>query len=254
MILPGLVSVTFKGKPAEKVIELCQQAHICGIEWSENSHVQPNDVHEAERLYALCTAAGIQIAAYGSYCRFGQHEDDLARFKESLACAKAMHAPLIRIWAGRGASCDIDDATRSKWAEEARVMCSLAAQNHIKVAFEWHRNTLTDTNESGIRFIQEVNHENCYSLWQPTVALTIKQRIEGLDLLGDKLLNVHTFYWRGDERRPFEEGIHEWKQYFEHIDTSKDRYALLEFVMDDSEKQFVEDAKALHSFLEAYHE
>ena len=65
-----------------------------------------------------------------------------------------MHAPIIRIWAGRGASDDILEDTRKVWAQEVRMACELAKEAGIKVVLEWHRNTLTDKNESAIKFLK----------------------------------------------------------------------------------------------------
>ena len=118
------------------------------------------------------------------------------------------------------------------------------------MALEWHRNTLTDTNESGLRFMEQVNHRNLYSLWQPTVALDMQQRVDGIDLLGDRLLNLHIYYWPEQGIRcPLEEGVDKWKQYLAHVDSDKDRFGLLEFVMDDAEEQLKADAKVLHRIL-----
>ncbi len=254
MIYPGLVSVTFKEKKAEEVIELCKKAGLKGIEWSENSHVDPNDEKEAKRLYELSHEAGLKIAAYGAYFRFGQHENAEERFRSSLINAKAMHAPIIRIWAGRGASEEISEDMRKEWAKEARMACELATEEGIKVALEWHRNTLTDRNESAIRFLKEVDHANLYCLWQPTVALNMQERIEGIDLIQSCLLNLHTYYWQDGIRRPFEEGLDEWRQYLSHVKDDRERYALLEFVMDDREEQLLEDAESLKKLLAEYNQ
>ncbi len=254
MIYSGLVSVTFKEKSAEEIVELCKKANLKAIEWSENSHVQMADVEGAKHLYQLCKDAGIKIVAYGSYFRCGQHEDPEQRFRDSLTSAIAMHAPIIRIWAGRGVSDDILEDTRKVWAQEVRMACELAKEAGIKVALEWHRNTLTDKNESAIKFLKEVNHENLYCLWQPTVALNMKERTEGIDLIQSCLLNLHTYYWLDGVRRPFEEGLDEWRNYLSHVKNDQDRYALLEFVMDDSEQQLLMDAESLNKLLIEYNE
>ena len=67
--------------------------------------------------------------------------------------------------------------------------------------------------------------------------------------LGSRLANLHIYYWLDGVRRPFKEGIQEWKQYLAHIDRNADRFGLLEFVMNDTEEQFLEDAAALHQLL-----
>ena len=249
MIIPGMVSATFRDRPAEEIIALCVEAGLKAVEWSENAHVMPGDPDGAGRLYERTREAGLSVAAYGSYYRLGQNEDVEKTFGASLSSAAALHAPLIRVWAGTEESRAVSGETRKRLAKEAGEICDMAQARGLKVALEWHKNTLTDTNESAMRFLGEAGHGNLYCLWQPTVALNMAQRTEGLDLLGDRLLNLHIYYWLDGVRRPFEEGLHEWRQYLEHVNMKEDRYGLLEFVMDNTEEQFLADAKALHELL-----
>lgn len=247
MIIPGIVSATFRDKTPEDIIRLCRQAGLKAVEWSENAHVFPGDRDGAEALYQKTTEAGLQVAAYGSYYRLGQQEAERIEevFMPTLEAAAALHAPLIRVWAGTEESAVVSEAGREALARDARTICELAERKNIKIALEWHKNTLTDTNESAFRFLEEVAHPNLYCLWQPTVALSMEQRAEGLKQLGDRLLNLHIYYWKEGVRRPFGEGVGEWKQYLAQVDKQKDRFGLLEFVMGNSEEQFLEDAKVL---------
>lgn len=250
MIIPGMVSVTFREKPAEDIIRLCGEAGLKAVEWSENAHVMPGDPEGAAVLYERTLAAGMKVAAYGSYYRLGQNENPESAFSRSLVSAAALYAPLIRIWAGTEASDQVGAEKRSALAGEAAVICAMAAKCDIRVVLEWHKNTLTDTNESAMRFLRETGHDNLYCLWQPTVALDMRQRVEGLELLGGRLTNLHIYYWREGVRRPLAEGLGEWRRYLAHVDRGKDRFGLLEFVMDDSEEQFLEDAGNLRRLLE----
>ncbi|MBS6642712.1 MAG: sugar phosphate isomerase/epimerase [Clostridiaceae bacterium] len=249
MIIPGMVSATFRNKPAPDILRLCREAKLEAVEWSENAHVMPDDPKGAGALYEMTREAGLWVAAYGSYYRLGQQKDPQAVFRKSLVSAAALHAPVIRIWAGSEPSAEVDGKIRLELAEEAALICSMAEEYGIKIAMEWHKNTLTDTNESAVRFLKEADHKNLYCLWQPTVALSMKERTEGLDLLGERLLNLHIYYWLDGVRRPLSEGIGEWKQYLDHVDQSADRFGLLEFVMDNTEEQFLQDAETLHQLL-----
>ncbi|OAS16030.1 sugar phosphate isomerase/epimerase family protein [Paenibacillus oryzisoli] len=251
MIIPGLVSVTFRERSAIEIIELSSECGLKAIEWSENAHVRPGDVDGAHNLYVRTIDAGMEIAAYGSYFRLLANQHPAEVFRESLIAAKALHAPLIRIWAGAlpSSAATNDDYTRI--ALEANHVAEMAGAEGIKVALEWHRGTLTDTNESAMRLLEEADHANLYCLWQPTPELSVKERCEGLHELAarKKLLNLHAYYWEGDLRRPFSEGIHEWSQYLAQMDTREDRYLLMEFVMDNTVEQLKQDVAALHKLL-----
>ncbi|CAN7719620.1 sugar phosphate isomerase/epimerase family protein [Paenibacillus sp. LjRoot56] len=251
MILPGLVSVTFRERSAIEILELSSQCGLKAIEWSENAHVQPGDVAGAHNLYTRTIDSGMQVAAYGSYFRLLANQQPEQVFRESLIAAKALHAPLIRIWAGTVPSSAANPEYYARIAKEAKLIAEMAADEGIKLALEWHRGTLTDTNHSSMQLLDEADHPNLYCLWQPTPELSMKERCEGLHELAarKKLLNLHAYYWDGDIRRPFAEGIHEWSQYLALIDSHEDRYMLMEFVMGNTVEQFRTDAAALKQLL-----
>ena len=100
MIIPGMVSATFREKSIDDILQLCRKAKLKAVEWSENAHVMPNDPQGAEALYKKTMEAGLAVAAYGSYYRLGQNQEPERVLRESLVSAKALHAPLMRIWAG----------------------------------------------------------------------------------------------------------------------------------------------------------
>lgn len=254
MIRTGMVSATFREKRADDILRLCREAGLEGIEWSENAHVMPGDPKGAEALLEKTQAAGLSVAAYGSYYRLGENENPEETFRASLVSAKALKAPLIRIWAGTAPSETVSRGQREALAKEAGLICRMAKSQNIRVALEWHKNTLTDTNASALKFLDETGDKNLYCLWQPTVALSMEQREEGLRLLrnygqGDRLLNLHIYYWLDGVRRPLSEGVEEWKRYLRQINPKVQRFGLLEFVMNNTEEQFLKDAAVLHELL-----
>ena len=132
MIIPGIVSATFRGKTAEDIIRLCQEADLKAVEWSENAHVFPGDPEGAAELYKKTTEAGLQIAAYGSYFRLGKNENPKEAFCQSIISAKALHAPIIRIWAGTKPSEAVEEEERIQLAEEAAAVCEIAEEYDIR--------------------------------------------------------------------------------------------------------------------------
>ena len=241
--IPGVVSVTFKTLPAAEVIRLAAENGLKAVEWSENAHVLPGDPQGAANLRRETEAAGLTVAAYGSYYRLGEYEDPAAVFGQSLASAEALGAPTIRVWAGVKPSAEADAAYRAKLAREAAMIAGKAEGKGIRVAFEWHKNTLTDTNESAMRLLSDAAHPNLYCLWQPTVALSPAQRVAGIRLLGDRLVNAHVYSWPDGARGPLNQA--EWKLYLDAAVCGGSHFALLEFVRDNSPEQFAADAARL---------
>mgnify|MGYP003166728768 CR=1 FL=1 len=183
MIIPGLVSATFKTESPDFVLAALKKADLHAVEWSENWHIPAGDTALARDLRERTLAQGAEIAAYGSYYRLGQNSNPAKDFMPTLQSAAALGAPLIRIWGGGTASAELDADTRRELAVEARIVSDMAASEGIKVALEWHKNTVTDTNESGLSFLGEAAADNLYCLWQPTVALNMDERCAGLDML-----------------------------------------------------------------------
>lgn len=255
MIIPGIVSATFKNESPDYVLEQVRIAGLKAIEWSENWHVPAGDTKAAAALAERTRANGIEIAAYGSYYRLGENADPTQAFRPSLQNAAAMQAPLMRIWGGSKPSADLTQEERDALAEEAVTICNMAAESGVKVALEWHKNTVTDTNESAQAFLEAAATDNLYCLWQPTVALNMEQRCDGIDMLESKhrLRNLHVYYWLEGKRRPFAEGLSEWRQYLAHVRADETRYGLLEFVLDNTAEQFQEDASQWIRLLQDVH-
>ena len=250
--IPGAVSATFKKMPlsADQVIGLLADCGLRAVEWSENVHVQPDDPEGAARLREKTEAAGLKVAGYGSYFRLGENEAPIPAFARSLRSAKALGAPLIRVWAGTQPSDEVSGEQFRRLAEEAALIAEAAAREQIRVAFEWHKNTLTDTNQSALRLMTLADHPNLYCLWQPTVALSPRERVQGIRMMGGRLLNFHVYSWPDGKRGPLNAA--EWAYYLDAAaDLGGTHCALMEFVRDDTEEQYRADAKTLINLLES---
>ncbi len=250
MLRAGLVSATFKQLTHDQIIELILDNKLHSVEWSENWHIPENEVSVANTIRQACARAGIEIAALGSYYRLGEEDD----FNKRIELAKSLGAPLIRIWGGRLASSQIEKELWDSMVDEARRCSQEAAQEGLKVALEWHKMTITDTNESAMAFLQEVNRSNFLTLWQPTQALSIEQRLTGLSELKGHFANIHIYHWDTRGRRPLSEGKEEWMKYLQIANDMNDHEVLLEFVRDDSVSQFEEDCRTLHGWLQNFDE
>jgi sugar phosphate isomerase/epimerase len=122
----------------------------------------------------------------------------------------------------------------------------------MKLAFEFHGNTVNDTANSSRRLLSEIAHPAVKSYWQPLPGFTHSDCLQSLRAVLPYLAGVHVFHWVGPgiERRPLEDGVELWVEYFDLIsETGRDHYALLEFVRDDDPASFCEDADTLKNLL-----
>lgn len=254
MLYSGLVSITFRSLTVEEIIDAVSRAELSAIEWGGDVHVPHGDREAAHRVARLCEDAGVETAAYGSYYRF---QDVLLgegpEFQAVLDTALELGAPLLRVWAGNRGSSETSPAERAKIVEQARNIGERVQGAGIRAAFEYHSKTLTDTNESALRLIEEIGHPAVRLLWQPPVGMETPACKSELRSVLPWLENIHCFQWEAGERtekRPLAEGEEAWMQYLKTANDGNDRCILLEFVRDGILEQFYQDAAVLKDWLD----
>ena len=136
MIKTGLVSVTFRKLSPEEVIELVAKAGLDGIEWGGDIHVPHGDIVKARDIAEKTKDAGLCVASYGSYYALGCEKDKNLPFEKVLESAIALEAPVIRIWAGRMASANADEAYWDMAISESRRIADMSKKEGIKIAVE----------------------------------------------------------------------------------------------------------------------
>ncbi|WP_439662241.1 sugar phosphate isomerase/epimerase family protein [Lentzea sp. HUAS TT2] len=241
MLIPGLVSVTFRQLTVEEIGELATECGLQAVEWGGDVHVPPGDVAAARR--ALDT--GLKVAAYGSYYRAGV--SDRADLAPILETAAELDAPFVRVWAGTAGSAECPD--RAPVVEALQHAVEHADAMGTKIALEYHPNTLTDTLDSAVQLLDEV--DGVVSYWQPRGGQDVFSAVHEVRTL--EPVTAHVFSWGSGgfkERFPLAERRDLWKPVLSELARDGlERNALLEFVLDDSPEQFRADAKTLLSWL-----
>lgn len=252
MIKSGLCSVTFRNKSPREIVDLTARAGLCAIEWASDVHVCEGDVKTAKEVRAETEAAGLVMPSYGSYYRLGNCQD----FKPYLESAIALGAKEIRIWAGINPSAYHLFEARQAIVREAKEISRLAAEYGITISTECHAYTLTDTPESLLLFMNEVNEPNFKTYWQELLHIPQVEQIRSLRAIyaSDKLTNIHVQHFRlfdaQREQRPLVEATTQWEERFSVFkDDEAERYAFLEFVKDSSDESLLADAKTLKDIL-----
>ena len=131
----GLTSVTFRQKSVEEIIALAAKAGLSGIEWGGDVHVPPGDPAAAAETARKTREAGLCVLSYGSYYRGMEGED----------FGPVLGAPVIRVWAGQKTYEESSFAEFAALARRFRAAAEMAAAEGIRVAFEYHRGTATQT-------------------------------------------------------------------------------------------------------------
>lgn len=250
---PGLVSVTFKQKPFAEVIELARMAELNVIEWHGIDHVPHGDLETARRVGQSTRAAGLEVAVYGSYYVVGESEGLGLPFTTVLDTAEALGAPMIRVWAGDRSPDKAPSITPADVADEIRRIADQAAEKQIKIVFEFHPWTLTETGESSAALMETVDHANVGLYWQPHPNMDGRQNLDQLKRVLPWLMGLHVFHWypTDRERHPLAQGEAEWLQYLAVArECRREMNAMLEFVRNDSVAQFQQDAATLHQLLQ----
>jgi len=256
MIHPGMVSITFRQLSPADIVMLARDAGLAGIEWGGDIHVPFGDQARAREVRQLTVDAGLTVVSYGSYYRVG--EPTTEPFERILETALELGAPSVRVWAGKRGSAAADDAYRAAVEQDGRLIADLAAIAGLNVAYEFHGQTLTDTAASARALMESLARTNVRSYWQPrTEATTVADNLSQMAAVAPWLSHLHVFNWHAESepkphvtRQPLRDGMTEWTRYLAQARADgRDRYAMLEFVRDDSPAALREDAAALLELL-----
>lgn len=250
MLIPGLVSVTFRNLSQNEIGAVMQKSALEAIEWGGDVHIPLDSPDEEEVEAALTNACCLSergqfyIASFGSYYRCEGYPEAV------IYASEALNAPNIRVWAGTRPSANADESYRKLIVNEIRELCDNVKQSGMTVSTEFHGGTLTDEIESVLKIISDVDRDNFYTYWQPNQYRDEEYNIKALKSVLPYVSNVHVFTWDAHNRYPLSHGEKSWRKYIDILAGSKNtHHMLLEFVKDDSVEQFYEDAETLKSWL-----
>jgi sugar phosphate isomerase/epimerase len=250
--LAGLVSVTFRQLDPAAIIDLAFDNGLGLIEWGGDVHVPHGDLIRAENVGKLTRGRGLEVGAYGSYYRLGSVDAELS-FRSVLETAVVLGAAVIRVWAGSIGSEVADESIWERVTHDAERVAALAAEQGVRVAIEFHSDTLHDTPEGACRLLATLTHAGLCSLWQPIPTLERARQDESLAVVLPRLSHLHVYQWRPGPpitRHPLEEGRTEWAHWLSMIRQSEREIpALLEFVENDDPEQLPREAATLHTLL-----
>ena len=253
MIQPGLVSVTFRSLSPRQVVTLAAKSGLIGVEWGGDVHVPPGDRDNATEVRRMTEDAGLRVAGYASYYRAGQGSIAQPPFARVLDTAVALGAPMVRVWAGTNGSAAVASEASARVVADLRRIAALAAEQGVRVATEFHSDTLTDSAESAAALMTAVAHPNLATHWQAPHGESIERASASLCTVLPWLAYLHVFHWWPGltDRRPLVEGTDRWPKFLALANTDgSERFALLEFVLGDAPDQLGRDSHTLRAWLD----
>ncbi|MEZ0164604.1 sugar phosphate isomerase/epimerase family protein [Kineococcus sp. LSe6-4] len=257
MLIPGLCSVTFRQLDPPALLDLAARAGLATVEWGADVHVPVGDRARAREVAARTADAGLTVASYGSYLRAGvaggaEGGPDVA---DVLGTAAALGAPRVRVWAGDTGSAGTGD--RGPVVRALADAVRRADDLGLQIGTESHGGTLTDTTDSTLRLLREVDdlvgRPALTTYWQPTVDATDEEALAELAAFGDRVSTVHAFSWGpGTQRNPLRTREALWTRVAAALRESGDGHdVLLEFVPEDDPDVLAREAMALREWLNA---
>ncbi len=253
MLKTGFCSVSFRKLSVNDTIDLAVKSGLDGIEWGGDIHVPPADLLNTKKVLSDTKAAGLEVLSYGSYYKLTDNDNpDKPHFCDVLASAKILGVDTIRIWGGYKNRELLDDDAYKALVDETLSIADAAKKENIKIAFEFHGNSITNTCDSAIQFMKDLNHENVGLYWQVTTAQSIEENLASLKRVVPYLMNVHIFnYFEGKQQLlDAYDGLKAWKQYLDIIRADdRDHNLFLEFTKDGLPENFLHDAEVLNSLV-----
>ena len=238
----GMTSVTFRGKTVAQVIAIATKANLKGIEWGSDVHVPVGDIAWAEKVGEMTRYAGLEVFSYGAYLNVGE-----SGFAEIAQTALALGCKTIRIWPPKPSTAKATNADFDKAINALKEISKTAAEYGVTVCMEWHNGRLNDCAESSLRMLKGVGENNIRTYWQPIY--TYPDNIRHIRAMEGFIENVHVYNWiygKPVVRLPLAANRADWEKY---IDALGYRNYILEFTADDSDENFLADAKTLKELL-----
>ncbi len=251
MLIPGLVSVTYRPMNPTEILSAVREANLSAVEWGGDVHVPHGDTKIATVVGGMTRGAGIFPISYGSYYRVGTYGEDFrGEFMRCVESVDTLGAPNLRLWAGNKNSEDVTPEERAALIAEIRACAKMAATRGKSISFEYHGGTLTNKAPSAVDMIEAVAAPNVTLYWQPNQFVSFEQNIENLRLVLPYVSNVHVFAWKEHDRFPLSAHESMWRTYLDILaSTGRMHGLLMEFVPNDDPALLPTEAATLRSWI-----
>lgn len=237
----GLCSISFRDKSPEEILSAMKNAGLSYIEWGSDVHAPKGDVEKINKIIKLQKKYRIECSSYGTYFRLG--ETPIEELEEYIATAKSLGTDILRLWCGNKNSEDYTEIEKTALFAACKMAAEIAEKEDVTLCMECHNGTYTNSKESAIELMKNVNSKYFRMYWQPNQLRSEEENIQYAKLLSKYTENIHVFNWKGNEKYPLKEATDVWKSYLSCFEKNKN--LLLEFMPDDKIETLRSEADAL---------
>ena len=242
----GLVSVSFRNRTPEEILQAMQKAGLAVIEWGSDIHAPCTDLARLAALAALQKKHGITCCSYGTYFKFGK--TPLDELEHYITAVKMLGTDILRLWCGRKSGAEMTAEERSALLAECRAAAEIAARHGVTLCMECHQKTFTERVEDAVWLMEEVNSPHFKMYWQPFQWQTATQNTQNAQALAPFATYIHVFNWKGEDKLPLALAKAEWREYLAAFPTP--RTLLLEFMPNGTLDELAAEATALRQITE----
>lgn len=189
----ALCTIAFRERLLEYSLDVARECSFDGVEiWGREPHI--SEVYDANRVAAarkMVADHGLEIAAFGSYLRFGATQPEQLTLRDMLQIGADLEVPVMRVWASDVPSVQADEKLWARTVAEAREAACAADKLGMRLAVEMHSNTLADTGASARRLVDEVGHPALGLNYQAAPRLDEEDALARLELVLPHVLHFH---------------------------------------------------------------
>ena len=242
----GLCSVSFRQNTPLEILASARNAGLNCVEWGSDVHAPCNNIEALNNIADLQKKYDIFCSSYGTY--FYIMRDKTEDIVNYINAAKILGTNVLRLWCGEKGSSQFTESEKQGLFAECKKLAQIAKNEGAVLCMECHAGTFTDTAESSIELMENVNSPNFKMYWQPYIKLTDNENIEAAKMLSPYTENIHVFYWVNKKPRNLSDGIEVWKKYLENF--SEKRALLLEFMPDGKIESLFTEAETLKEIIQ----
>ncbi len=242
----GLVSVSFRDRTPEEILQAMQRVGLTHIEWGSDVHALCTDKVRLFELAAMQAKYGITCSSYGTYFRLGK--TPLDELESYIAAAKILGTDVLRLWCGSKNAAEMTEAEKSVFVAECRAAAEIAAREGVTLCMECHIKSFTERVEDAAWLMQEVSSPHFKMYWQPFQWQTGEENVQNAQRIAPFATHIHVFNWRGEEKLPLIGAVEEWRAYLKHFSTP--RTLLLEFMPNGTLDELAAETAALKEITE----